>query len=99
MLRRQRLVVSRLALAITAAALLDVTALVALPAAAAPYDESLFQAMDFRLVGPFRGGRATAVTGVPGQPRTFYMGSTGGGVWKTTDGGATWRNVSARVQE
>jgi photosystem II stability/assembly factor-like uncharacterized protein len=68
-------------------------------AAAAPYDESLFQALDFRLVGPFRGGRSTAVAGVPGQPRTFYMGTTGGGVWKTTDGGATWRNVSDRVQE
>jgi photosystem II stability/assembly factor-like uncharacterized protein len=67
--------------------------------AAGAYDESLFQALDFRLVGPFRGGRSTAVTGVRGQPRTFYMGSTGGGVWKTTDGGATWRNVSDRVQE
>jgi photosystem II stability/assembly factor-like uncharacterized protein len=64
-----------------------------------PYDESLFRAMDFRLVGPFRGGRSTAVAGVPGQQRTFYMGTTGGGVWKTTDGGATWRNVSDRVQE
>jgi len=63
------------------------------------YDEGLFQAMDFRLVGPFRGGRSTAVAGVPGQPRTFYMGTTGGGVWKTTDGGATWRNVSDRVRE
>ncbi|HEV8239213.1 MAG TPA: glycosyl hydrolase [Thermoanaerobaculia bacterium] len=95
MLRRQRLVVSRLAFA---AAVLAI-ALVAAPAARAAYDESLFQAMDFRLVGPFRGGRSTAVTGVPGQPRTFYMGSTGGGVWKTTDGGANWRNVSDRVQE
>ena len=95
--RRQRLVVSRLALAFAfvAAAL----PLVDSPAAAAPYDEATFQALDFRLVGPFRGGRSTAVTGVPGQPRTFYMGTTGGGVWKTTDGGATWRNVSDRVQE
>src|SRR6185503_11333823 len=84
--RRQRLVVSRLALAFAfvAAAL----PLVDSPAAAAPYDEATFQALDFRLVGPFRGGRSTAVTGVPGQPRTFYMGTTGGGVWKTTDGGA-----------
>ncbi len=66
--------------------------------ATAPYDESLFQALDFRLVGPFRGGRSTAVTGVPGQPGTFYMGSTGGGVWKTTDGGISWHNVSDRVR-
>jgi len=55
--------------------------------------------MEYRLVGPFRGGRVTAVAGVPGQPRTFYMGSTGGGVWKTTDGGIRWRNVSDRVVE
>jgi photosystem II stability/assembly factor-like uncharacterized protein len=67
------------------------------PAAKTTFDESYFQSMHFRLVGPFRGGRSTAVAGVPGQPRTFYMGSTGGGVWKTTDGGATWRNVSDRV--
>ncbi|MDE3128327.1 MAG: hypothetical protein KGL38_10005, partial [Gemmatimonadota bacterium] len=50
--------------------------------------------MRYRLIGPFRGGRVTTVTGVPSQPRTFYMGSTGGGVWKTTDAGASWQNVS-----
>jgi hypothetical protein len=44
--------------------------------------------------GPFRGGRAAAVAGVPSQPLTYYFGATGGGVWKTTDGGANWRNVS-----
>jgi Sortilin, neurotensin receptor 3, len=58
------------------------------------YDESLFKALEYRLVGPFRGGRATAVAGVRGEPDTFYMGSTGGGVWKTTDAGGTWVNVS-----
>jgi photosystem II stability/assembly factor-like uncharacterized protein len=63
------------------------------------YDESVLQALQYRLVGPFRGGRSTAVTGVPGQPRTFYMGTTGGGVWKTTDGGVTWRNVSDKLRE
>src|SRR5581483_12484032 len=54
------------------------------PAAAiAPFDQSTYaDALSFRLIGPFRGGRSTAVAGVPGQPRTFYMGSTGGGVWK-----------------
>jgi photosystem II stability/assembly factor-like uncharacterized protein len=46
------------------------------------------------MIGPERGGRVTAVTGVPSQPNTFYMGSTGGGVWKTTDAGHTWVNIS-----
>lgn len=57
-------------------------------------DPALYDGLGYRLVGPFRGGRVTAVTGVPSQPRTFYMGSTGGGVWKTTDAGETWTNVS-----
>jgi photosystem II stability/assembly factor-like uncharacterized protein len=55
---------------------------------------ALWSGMQYRLIGPFRGGRVTTVTGVPSQPRTFYMGSTGGGVWKTTDAGNTWNNVS-----
>ena len=50
--------------------------------------------LDYRMVGPYRGGRVTAVTGVPQQPDTFYMGSTGGGVWKSTNSGQTWHNVS-----
>src|SRR5574342_1205007 len=73
--------------------------LLTLVAEARDYDEKLFQAMKYRLIGPFRGGRVTAVAGVPGQPRTFYMGSTGGGVWKTVDAGITWRNVSDKVSE
>ncbi|MEQ9442242.1 MAG: glycosyl hydrolase [Cyclobacteriaceae bacterium] len=60
----------------------------------AAYDSSLFQALEYRLIGPFRGGRCTAVTGVPGQPLTFFMGTTGGGVWKTEDGGGLWQNIS-----
>ncbi len=48
------------------------------------------------MIGPERGGRVTTVTGVPSQPYTFYMGSTGGGVWKTTDAGHSWVNVSDR---
>ncbi|MDQ8166027.1 MAG: hypothetical protein P3A28_09785, partial [Gemmatimonadota bacterium] len=60
----------------------------------ASYDKSLWSGMRYRMVGPMRGGRVTAVTGVPSQPRTFYMGSTGGGVWRTTDAGATWQNIS-----
>src|SRR5215475_4418007 len=48
----------------------------------------------YRMIGPERGGRVTAVTGVPSQPYTFYMGSTGGGVWKTVDAGHNWTNLS-----
>src|SRR3990172_2624071 len=55
---------------------------------------ALLQALEYRSIGPFRGGRSTAVTGVPTAPLTFYLGSTGGGVWKTTDGGMAWHNVS-----
>src|SRR5277367_2820070 len=55
---------------------------------------ALWSGMKYRMIGPERGGRVTAVTGVPSQPLTFYMGSTGGGVWKTTDAGHAWINVS-----
>lgn len=53
-----------------------------------------FQHLRYRMVGPARGGRVTAVAGVIQEPHTFYFGSTGGGVWKTTDAGGTWRNVT-----
>lgn len=59
-----------------------------------PVDPALFQALEWRLIGPFRGGRSTAVAGIPGDPLTYYFGGTGGGVWKTTDAGTTWKNVS-----
>lgn len=52
--------------------------------------KSQFGPLAYRQVGPFRGGRSGAVAGVPSQPMVYYFGSTGGGVWKTTDGGATW---------
>src|SRR5690606_17341156 len=55
---------------------------------------SLFANLQYRNVGPARGGRVTTVTGVPQEPHTFYMGSTGGGVWRTTDAGQTWHNIS-----
>ncbi len=57
-------------------------------------DDKNFKALKWRNIGPFRGGRSTAVCGVPDQVYTFYMGSTGGGVWKTTDGGTRWKNIS-----
>ncbi|MEP6925154.1 MAG: glycosyl hydrolase [Pyrinomonadaceae bacterium] len=50
--------------------------------------------LNYRLVGPFRGGRVGAVAGVPAQPNVYYFGATGGGVWKTTDGGVNWENIS-----
>ena len=58
------------------------------------YDEKLYGAMEWRSIGPYRGGRAATVTGVPGKPTLFYFGATGGGVWRTQDGGSTWENIS-----
>ncbi|GAB4403795.1 MAG: hypothetical protein OHK0039_03410 [Bacteroidia bacterium] len=64
------------------------------PQPALSYDSALYQALQWRSIGPFRGGRSAAVTGVPGQPQLFYFGSTGGGVWRTRDGGRTYENIS-----
>jgi photosystem II stability/assembly factor-like uncharacterized protein len=58
------------------------------------YGESLFKALRWRSIGPYRGGRVTAVAGVAGQPLVYYMGATGGGVWKTGDAGVTWNPVT-----
>jgi len=63
-------------------------------AAVDPTDSIYFSALKFRLVGPFRGGRADAVAGSLTDKNTFYFGATGGGLWKTTDGGSNWKNVS-----
>jgi len=63
-------------------------------ASAAAFDTSLFNALEWRSIGPFRGGRVTAVAGHADQIATFYFGATGGGVWKTTDGGLTWQPIS-----
>ena len=56
--------------------------------------DSVFQALKWRCIGPFRGGRANAICGVLGNDQAFFVGYTGGGVSKTDDGGLTWRNVS-----
>ncbi|MBT8377364.1 MAG: glycosyl hydrolase [Bacteroidia bacterium] len=58
------------------------------------FDQSQFEALEYRLIGPFRGGRSAAVTGVPNKPNLYYFGATGGGIWKTTNGGRTWENIS-----
>jgi photosystem II stability/assembly factor-like uncharacterized protein len=57
-------------------------------------DAKMLSGLRYRSIGPARGGRVTTVTGVPSQPFTFYMGSTGGGVWKTVDAGQSWTNVT-----
>jgi photosystem II stability/assembly factor-like uncharacterized protein len=57
-------------------------------------DSVLFSKVKYRLVGPFRGGRVAAVTGSYKNRNTFYFGATGGGVWKTMDGGSNWKNIS-----
>lgn len=54
---------------------------------------ALYSGMEWRSVGPHRGGRVTAVAGIPGKPAIYYMGTPGGGVWKTTDGGVVWKPV------
>jgi len=59
----------------------------------APVDPLLYAGLHWRSVGPFRGGRSVAVTGVPGDTRTFYFGSVGGGVWQTTNAGTTWKPI------
>lgn len=61
---------------------------------AADSDQTLFDSLRYRCIGPFRGGRAASATGVPGRPMEAWFGATGGGVWKTEDGGASWFNVS-----
>ena len=61
--------------------------------ASAQYNPESFSAMKWRLVGPHRGGRVTAVAGIPGKPAIYYFGTPGGGVWKTTDGGRVWKPI------
>ena len=84
-------------LAVVAAAVLEPLEARAEPAppptpadTAATVDPNLFKALKWRGIGPYRGGRALAASGVPGDPDTFYVGAVAGGVWKTSDGGATW---------
>ncbi len=68
------------------------------PAQAAPTEaddlNSVLKPVQWRSIGPFRGGRSNSSTGVVGDPKTYYMGTTGGGLWKTDDMGISWRNVS-----
>lgn len=96
MLRHRPLLLAFCCLFVAAA--LPALAKPAKPPASAPapakIEDSALASLSWREVGPFRGGRSAAVTGVPGQPQTFYFGATGGGVWKTEDAGGRWVSVS-----
>lgn len=63
-------------------------------AAASPTLSKVYEGMEFRSIGPYRGGRVTAVAGVRGKPLLYYQGACGGGVWKTADGGSNWQPIS-----
>jgi photosystem II stability/assembly factor-like uncharacterized protein len=64
---------------------------------AQPYNEAQFKGMKWRSIGPYRGGRVLAVTGVVGDPFTYYFGSVAGGVWRTVDGGVNWKPISDKT--
>jgi len=60
--------------------------------------EQLWKGLEYRLIGPFRGGRVLAVAGIPGDANTFYFGAAAGGMWKTTDGGGTWKAIADKAR-
>src|SRR5229473_2656614 len=60
-------------------------------------DDHALKGMKWRQIGPFRGGRALAVSGVSGDPETYYFGAVAGGVWKTTNGGLTWTPMTDKT--
>ena len=66
-------------------------------AAGQTIDEQAMKGMQWRQIGPFRGGRVLAVTGVSGEPNTYYFGGVAGGVWKTTNGGWSWTPISDKT--
>jgi len=68
------------------------------PVLAQPISSDLYSGLKWRLIGPFRGGKATMVSGVPGNPAVYYMGTAGSGAWKTVDGGQVWTCVSDPVR-
>ncbi len=97
MLRLQRLLSSVLfIIAATAASLYaqqNSAATTSSSATPPAVDPSLYSAMRWRLIGPYRAGRVSAVVGVPGDAATYYMGTPGGGIWKTTSGGTVWKPI------
>ena len=71
-----------------------IAALFTLAAFAQPYDPKLFQALKWKSIGPLRGGRSLTISGSDSRPLEYYFGAVGGGLWKTTDSGNTWKNVT-----
>src|SRR5216684_2556566 len=65
-----------------------------LPMLAQQFDASLYEGMRWRQIGPFRAGRVSAVAGIPGNAAVYYMGTPGGGIWKTVNAGTTWLPIS-----
>lgn len=90
----RRMAVSLLLVALIAGAGWSSTRAQQQPSAQRGFDQSLFKGLEWRSIGPYRGGRVTAVAGVTSQPFVYYFGGTGGGVWKTTDAGANWMPIS-----
>ena len=80
-------------LALLVIAVVTFSAFMPVALAQARIEQSAYSGLRWRLIGPFRGGRVNAVSGVPGQPTVFYFGSVGGGVWKTINSGRTWTPV------
>src|SRR5687767_3703741 len=90
--RHTRLFLFGAGVLVSATAMTQLSARQARPAP--PVDDAMFQGLKYRSVGPSRGGRVTAVTGVPSQPTTFYMGVASGGVFKTTNNGLNWDAIT-----
>src|SRR5271157_1948460 len=88
-----RLIVSTLILSTLPAALFIVIVLFPIALRAQQFDPALYQDLHWRMIGPFRGGRTVAISGVPGHQNVFYMAPSNGGVWKTTDFGRTWQPI------
>src|SRR5579884_3462114 len=72
---------------------LAIAALTSAALLAQTYNASLYSGLRWRQIGPFRAGRISAVAGVPGDPSTYYLGTPGGGIWKSTSGGYTWKPI------
>jgi photosystem II stability/assembly factor-like uncharacterized protein len=73
--------------------IISLISIVATLAPAQQFDPKLYQELRWRLIGPFRGGRSVAISGIPSQPNVFYMAANNGGVWKTTDSGRAWNPI------
>ena len=93
MLNARLRVVLILSFALAVAGVFESRSSLAAQTSSRQFDRNLFAGLKWRLIGPFRGGRAVAATGAPGEPHTWYFGAAGGGVWKSTDDGLVWRPI------